>query len=87
MNPKSAKALAWAAGFFIVPALMILSPTGAFALLVLAACCAAIPALFATGWARLISVALLAASVALAAGFYPAFKQDREAYMNRARQR
>ena len=84
MKPKSANALAGTAGLLIVLALLILSPTGGFALLVLAAGCAAIPAIFATGRPRLLSVALLAASVALAAGFYPAFKRDREAYLNRA---
>jgi urea transporter len=86
MSPKSASALVWTAGILIVLGLLILSPTGAFALQVLAALCAAIPALFATQRPRLISLALLLAAVALAASFYPAFARERAAYVHHARE-
>lgn len=87
MNPDSAKALAWAAGLLIVLALVILSPTGAFALLVAAVIGAAVPAAFATKRTRVISLILLVTAVALAASFYPAYKRDREAYVRRAKER
>lgn len=87
MNPESAKALAWTAGLLLLLGLVIMSPTGAFALLVLAALFAAIPAVFGTKRPRVISLILLIASLAMAAKFYPAFKQDRAAYMNRAKER
>lgn len=87
MNPHSAKALAWLTAILILLALVILSPGGAFALLGAAALCAAIPAVFATGRLRLISLALLLVSVALMASFYPAYKREREAYGRRVRAR
>lgn len=87
MKPESARALTWSAGILIVLALVILSPTGAFALLVLAAISAAIPSVFASKRPRIISVVLLIASVALAAYFYPAFEREREAYAQRAKER
>jgi membrane protein implicated in regulation of membrane protease activity len=85
MKPESAKALAWTAGILIVLALVIISPAGAFALLVLAVICAAIPAVFASKRLRFISMALLIISIALAVSFYPAFERDREMYMQRAK--
>ena len=87
MNPESAKALAWTAGLLLVLGLVILSPTGAFALLVLAALCAAIPALFGRQRPRIISMLLLIASLGVAASFYPAFKRDLAVYMNRTEER
>lgn len=64
MNHESAKALVWMAGIVIMLALVVISPSGGFALLILAAVCAAI---------------------ALAAGFYPAFKQDYSGYLQHGR--
>ncbi len=87
MKPESARALAWTAGILIVLALVIMSPTGAFALLALAAICAAIPSVFATKRPRVISLAFLIASMALAVNFYPAFKRDQEAYTQRVKER
>lgn len=86
MNPKSANTLAWTAGILIILGLLILSPTGAFALMVLAALCAAIPSLFANQRPRVISLALLLAAVALAACFYPAFARERADYVRHARE-
>lgn len=86
MNPESAKTLAWTAGLLLLLGLIILSPTGAFALLVLAALCAAIPAVFGSKRPRVISLILLIASLGVAAGFYPAFKRDRAVYLNRGKE-
>jgi hypothetical protein len=51
----------------------------------LSGACAAIASLFASKRLRLISIALLMASVVLAATFYPAFKRDREIYIQRVK--
>jgi hypothetical protein len=85
MNYESAKALVWTAGIVIVLALAVISPSGTFALLILAAIFAAIPAAFATKKIRIIAIALLIAAIALAAIFYPSFKQDYSGYLQRAR--
>jgi hypothetical protein len=66
---------------------MIMSPTGAFALLALAALCAAVPSVFASKRPRVISMVLLIASIALAVRSYAAFKRERDAYMQRAKER
>jgi membrane protein implicated in regulation of membrane protease activity len=87
MKPESARTLAWTAGILIVLALVIISPSGAFALLVLAAVCAAIPSVFASRRPRAISAVLLIASIALAVNFYPAFKRDQSAYTQRVKER
>lgn len=87
MNNESAKALTWTAGALIVLAFVIMSPTGAFALLTLAAVCAAIPAVFASKRPRVIALVLLLASLALAIQYYPLFERDREAYATRSKAR
>ena len=86
MNPKSAQALAWTAGILIVLGLVIMSPTGAFALLVLAALAAAIPSVFASARPRVVSLILLIAALGLSAYFYPAFERERAAYAQRAKE-
>ena len=87
MKPESARALVWTASALIVLAFLIMSPTGAFALLALAAISAAVPSVFATQRPRIIAVVLLIAALALAATFYPAFERERDAYQQRARVR
>jgi membrane protein implicated in regulation of membrane protease activity len=87
MKPESARALLWTTCILIVLAFIIMSPTGAFALFALAAVCAAVPSVFASKWSRVISLVLLIASIALAASAYPAFRREREAYMQRAKER
>lgn len=84
MNRESAKALVWTAGIVIILALFMMSPSGAFALLILAAIFAVIPAAFATEKIRLIAVVLLIVSIALAINFYPVFKQEQLRYAQRA---
>jgi len=85
VNNKSAKALAWTAGILIVIAPAIISPSGTFALLVLAIICSAIPAVFASKSCRVISIVLLIASIALGASYYPASERELEVYMQRAK--
>jgi heme O synthase-like polyprenyltransferase len=87
LKPESAKALAWTSGILMILALVIMSPTGAFALLVLAAVCAAIALAFGPNRLRIVFLALLVATALLAANFYPAFARERDAYMQRAKQR
>ena len=85
VKPESARTLAWSAGILIVLALVIMSPTGAVALLALAGLCAAVPTIFGAGRARIVSAVLLLASIALAANFYPAFQREREGLAERAK--
>lgn len=87
MNPVSARTLAWTAVLLIVLAPAIISPTGTFPLLVLAAICAAIPALFAVKRCRIVSIVLFCISLTLAVSYYPGFKQDQEIYRRRANER
>lgn len=87
MNPQSAKALAWTAGILVVLAPAIISPSGSFPLLVLAAICAAVPSVFSSKRTRLVSIGLLIASIALAASFYPAFVSEQSAYRQHAQER
>jgi hypothetical protein len=87
MKPESAKALAWTSGILSVLGLVVMSPSAAFMLLVLAAFCAAIPSVFAAKRTRIASVLLLIASIALAVGFYPDFEREKKGYSQRARQK
>ena len=87
MNPKSANALSWTSAILIVLGLSVGSPSGSFALLVLAAICSVIPALFATKRPRIFSAVLLLSAVALAVNSYPAFKQDQAAYTKQVKAR
>jgi len=64
-----------------------MSPAGAFALLVLVAICTAIPSVFATRRPRIISVVLLIASIALAVSYYPVFEYEKNAYIQRVKER
>ena len=87
MKPESARTLAWAASILIILALVIISPAGAFALLILAAVFAAVPSVFATKRPRVISAVLLIISIVLAVNFYPAFKRDQDSYTQRMKER
>lgn len=64
----------------VLPALAIPSPSGSLALLGLAALSSAIPAVFAIGRVRLISLGLLLLSVGLCVHHYPAFRRHMAAY-------
>lgn len=87
LKPASARALDWLAGILIVVGWVIVSPSGAFALLSLACICAAFPAAFGSKIPRIVGVALLVASLASAANFYPQFELERESYARRAKER
>lgn len=87
MKPQSAKALAWTSGILTVLAPAIISPSGSFPLLVVAAICAAVPSPFAPKRTRLIYIVLLIASIAMAASIYPDFMQDQSAYRQHAKER
>jgi len=86
MNHESAKALVWTAGIVTMLALVVISPSGTFALLILAAIFSAIPAVFATKKIRIIAIVFLIAAIALAASFYPAFRRDYSGYLQHARE-
>jgi 4-amino-4-deoxy-L-arabinose transferase-like glycosyltransferase len=85
MKQKTAGALVWVSGIFLLTGLLILSPAGGFSLFCLAAICAVFPAIFSQRVLRIIAVILLLASLALAAVYYPAFIRDRDEYMRRAK--
>jgi len=87
MNPDSSKALTWLSGGIIGLALLVMSPTGSFVALVMAALCAALPSLFGVRRTRILAVCFLVLSVALAVWLYPAFLRERAAYSQRARER
>ncbi len=87
MNPKSANALSWTAAILVILGLSLTSPSGTFALLILAAICAAVPAIFASKRPRVFSIVLLLAAVALTANFYPAFKRDQDTYAKQVKER
>jgi hypothetical protein len=87
MKPESARALVWVAGVLIMLGLVVMSPTGAFALFSLAALSAVIPTVFGRKVPRIIAAALLIASLALAATYYSSFEREREAYAQRAKER
>jgi membrane protein implicated in regulation of membrane protease activity len=85
MNPRSANALAWFAGLLLLVALALLSPGAAFLAALLAALCAAVPAVAARGRVRLAAVVLVLASLALAMGSYRGFQREQQTYRQRGR--
>ncbi|MGE5385778.1 MAG: hypothetical protein ACM3SV_07810 [Betaproteobacteria bacterium] len=85
MKPESARALAWTAGILILLGLVIMSPTGAFTLFLLAAIGAAFPAVFGHKRPRITAIILCLCALALAAAYYPAFQQEHEAYSQRVK--
>lgn len=85
MNPQSARTLAWAAALMIPAALAVLSPSGTFVLLGVAALSAAIPSALAVGRVRLVSLGLLLLSVGLCVRSYPAFRRHMSDYRSSVR--
>lgn len=71
----------------MVVSLAIISPTGTFPLLILAAICAAIPALFGAKCTRVVSLILLGISLALIRNYYPDFQHEYENYRRRGQER
>ncbi|MDP2156628.1 MAG: DUF308 domain-containing protein, partial [Nitrospirota bacterium] len=78
MNQKSAGALTWFAGILFITGGMIMSPSGALFLFVLAALCLVFPAIFGSGRLRIVAAILLFAAIGLAVSKYPDFKNDQE---------
>ncbi|HPK53573.1 MAG TPA: hypothetical protein PK114_03875 [Smithellaceae bacterium] len=85
INDSSAKTLNWVTAILLVIGLMMMSPMGSFAVFVLAAVVAAMPAVFSAGKIRIIAVILLALTVLLAAGKYPDFQLEYKHYRNMAK--
>lgn len=87
MKPESVRALDWFAGALIVTGWAVISPSAAFVLFSLAAICATFPTAFGSKMPRFVGAALLTCSISFAAGVYPQFELEREAYAARARER
>lgn len=76
MKPSSASALIWFAVILLVVGMMIMSPSGAFLVFLLALLFSAIPAIFSRKKIRIAAIVLLIISVLLAANQYPKFKEE-----------
>lgn len=87
MNAQSADALIILAVILNVLALAVISPTGWFALAVLAALAAAVPTAFARGYRRAVGIVVLALSVASAIRAYPAHDRSMTLYQKSAKER
>ncbi len=85
INDSSAKTLNWVTAILLVIGLMMMSPMGSFAVFVLAAVVAAMPAVFSAGKIRIIAVILLTLTVLLAAGKYPDFQMEYRLYRSMAK--
>ncbi len=62
-----------------------MSPSGSFAVFVLAALFAAAPAVFGTKKVRIVAIILLLAAIILAANQYPEFHKERERFSKRGK--
>lgn len=87
MKSESSNALTWLSGIMIGVAFLVMSPTGSFASALLAALCAAFPALFGPSRARLWAVGVLVLSIGLVAWLFPSFVREQAAYSRRAKER
>ncbi len=85
INPKSASALVWFAAILIVAGWLVMSPSGAFALFVLAALFAVFPAVFGSRGTRIAAAVLLLVSIIFASIKYPEFKSEREMISKRTK--
>ncbi|MDP1758465.1 MAG: hypothetical protein Q8K77_01540 [Thermodesulfovibrionales bacterium] len=85
MKKESSNALAWFAAILLFVGLLIMSPSGAFALFVLAALFAAFPAIFSQKKTRIIAAVLLLVSILLAVSRYPEFRSEQDRFSSRAK--
>lgn len=85
MKKESADALAWFAAVLLFVGLLIMSPSGAFALFALAALFAAFPAIFGSKKTRIVAAILLLISVLLAVSRYPEFRSEQDRFRSRAK--
>ncbi|MFH1605346.1 MAG: hypothetical protein ABIH03_15735, partial [Pseudomonadota bacterium] len=84
MNPKSASTLVWASVIAILLGMVILSPSAAFVLYVVAVVFATIPTAFGPKVPRVAGGVALLVALALAYQGYPAFAAERDSYRKRA---
>jgi hypothetical protein len=75
MNPKSSNALIGAAALSLFVGMLVMSPHASLFLYGLAAVFVAVPTIFGDRKRRIVSGALLAASLALAVGVYPKYAE------------
>ncbi|MCL4315666.1 MAG: hypothetical protein M1527_02175 [Gammaproteobacteria bacterium] len=85
MKKESASALAWFAAILLFAGWLVMSPSGAFAIFVLAALFAAVPAIFGSKKTRIIAAILLLVSILFAAIKYPEFKSEQDRFSSRAK--
>jgi len=71
MNPKTARALVWAAAGSMLLGMVVISPAGSLFFYTIAALCAVAPTIFSTKGNRIAGGVLLVASLALLAVTYP----------------
>lgn len=86
MRDDSAGALAWVAVILIVLGLVVMSPTGGFFLLVLAAIAALVPLVFGSTKRRIFAGVVFCAATLVGIAIYPEFRKDYDPYLERARQ-
>jgi cell division protein FtsW (lipid II flippase) len=87
MQDDSAGALAWVAVILIVLGLVVMSPTGGFFLVVLAAVAALAPLVFGSTKRRIFAGAVFCAATLIGIATYPEFRKDYDPYLERARQK
>jgi uncharacterized membrane protein YccC len=87
VSDQSAKALAGLAVIFLVPGVLIESPTGRFFCVLLAAIIALIPLVLGSTKRRVYAGVVLAISLLIGVATYPDFQTDYDTYVERARQK
>lgn len=87
MNSETAKTLAWCAGILLLLGFVVGAPSGSFALMVLAALCAAVPSAFGRKKVRIVALGLFLLAIACGAVFFQAFRREQDTYRQGARER
>jgi membrane protein implicated in regulation of membrane protease activity len=83
MKIQSARTSTWFAAILVLIGWLVMSPTGAFAVFVLAVIISAVPVVFGRGAVRVAAAVLLLLSVLSATIKYPEFRHEREMYKDR----
>src|SRR3954453_16986406 len=84
MNPRSASTLVWGAAAACLFGLFVMSPSGQFALYVLAILLAIVPTAFGGKRSRIAGGLIVLISLAFAWQCYPAFRKEGDDYRRRA---
>ena len=84
MKTATARTLTWLAAVLVVVGCIVMSPSGGFLSLALAALTAFFPAVFAKGKVRIVAAILLIAALALSFGTYPDFRHEQMIYRRQA---